>query len=125
MNYHRVIPRDFFNESKLLKCHGQLTVNIHKLGDFDVREEFEDEDEGFKIMQDEMDGSIFVSNYRFYASENFIGLSTPLNNKNPYPMMFLYESHDGNSYSGNVFEDNGVFSEEFYELLNDIKSGEI
>lgn len=28
MNYIRVIPRDFFNESKLLKCMGQLSLKI-------------------------------------------------------------------------------------------------
>jgi hypothetical protein len=125
-NYVRVIPRDFFNESKLLKCHGQLTLNIHKLNDFKVSEEFDNEEEGFQIMQSDLDGSIFVSNYIFRVNGNELALSTPLNNKENYPMTFLYYSQKTDEeYMGNVFEENGVFSEEFYEILNDIKEGEI
>jgi hypothetical protein len=29
IEYNRVIPRDLFNESKLLKCFGQLALLMH------------------------------------------------------------------------------------------------
>lgn len=41
-SYRRVLPRDLFNEAKLLKCLGQLSLMIHD-GKCELRVEHSDE----------------------------------------------------------------------------------
>ncbi len=62
-NYQRVIPRDFFNESKLLKCMGFLALKIHECkipNNIDIK--IEENDEPFDI-QLTVDGSLTIINY--------------------------------------------------------------
>jgi hypothetical protein len=64
-SYYRVIPRDLFNEGKLLTELGFLSLAIldNKEGINKVLAlELIDEEEGFIVTQDEDDGSLFVSN---------------------------------------------------------------
>jgi hypothetical protein len=118
----RVVPRDLFNESKLLKCLGQLSVNIldgklHKYGTTDL---LEDEYEGFRISQSE-DGDIFVDNYHVLAilggqTKVKLKLYSRLNSREPYPL--ICETHDGSPEY--VFADNGKFTKEFLNYIKEL-----
>lgn len=98
--YKRVIPRDLFNESSLLKCIGKLVLDIHDgVIDFIT---FEHEYEPFNIVQDDS-GYTYISNIQFYnkkgAQLHFI---RPVNSRDTWP---LYLETGNDSYS--VFDDNG------------------
>lgn len=90
MSYKRVIPRDFFNESKLLKCLGKLSIAVldRKLGPIDIEDDL-DPDKGFKIEQS-VDGEIFCSNYKFIVHKDNNDYSlvfyTPLNSREDFPL---------------------------------------
>lgn len=77
MSYIRVLPRDAFNESMLLKCIGKLVILIEdgKLPNWTYRH---DEDT-FDIQQEEGDGSISVANIHFTRNGKPVRVSTPLN----------------------------------------------
>lgn len=104
MSYTRVIPRDLFNESKLLKCLGQLALLIHdgvgipnglKL----EYSHFENDDgrleEGFRIEQDESDGALYCSNLELFCDGRLIGLRCPYNSKDPYPLIWTSDEDEG------------------------------
>lgn len=111
-DYQRVAPRDFFNESKLLKCLGRLTLLIHdgmtpvKIG---MIEDFRYSSE-FKIgLMD--DGHLVVTNRQFKIKEHFVIMKTVYNCKKPYPLIC---EHEYVEYP--VFDDNGEWTEEFIEF---------
>lgn len=133
MSYKRVIPRDLFNESKLLKCVGRLSLLIHdNLSYFDfkladrLRIEFQEVDDNkkensFKIDQNEMDGSIYVDNILFFNMltendyDNYIHVYTPLNSKLNYPLMFIYKE-EGEF----VFDEEGALTIEFLSMFREV-----
>lgn len=118
MNYNRVVPRDLFNESKLLKCLGQISVNIDgKLREYGTTDELTNEKLGFIITQDES-GNISCINYNVYAQFGSEGpvklkLHTGMNSRLNYPLICetIYSEH---IY---VFDDKGKFSKEFISYL--------
>lgn len=63
--YRRVIPRDFFNEAKLLNCLGKLSVAILN-GEIQATEELEEETSGFLVEQS-IDGNLRLINYYIYV----------------------------------------------------------
>lgn len=109
--YHRVIPRDLFNESKLLKCLGRVCLLIHdgQAGDLRVLDEHGGR---FMIEQDQSDGSFYVANWHFFIRKMQIRLSSALNSKEPFP---LYATIDGEEVA--VFDDSGDFTEEFWRYI--------
>ena len=95
MGYHRVCPRDLFNEAQLLKCMGQISLfilddvlpGLHMEGP-----EFEEAGPGFQIEQDESDGSISVVNLRFSDRNGEpVYFYTPLNSRDKWPLMMNYK----------------------------------
>lgn len=116
MAYRRVIPRDLFNESSLLKCLGRVWIllenmppNIARLGD----DEGEHGGAPFDIQQDDADGSIHVANLPFRIGRKVYRLSRPLNSRAPWP---LYATDDDAEETA-VFTDAGDFTPEFLRLL--------
>lgn len=110
--YRRVIPRDLFNEAKLLKCLGQLSLLIHD-GKAPPALTVQHDGDEFRISQDASDGSILVvSDLNFYAGKYRLTLSTPLNSQQPYPLTCLYRGTETP-----VFEDDGSLTEEFVQLV--------
>lgn len=101
MSYIRVLPRDAFNEAKLLKCIGKLTLLIEDrmLPGWT----YEYDGEPFAIEQDQNDGSIFVSNIEFLKSGIPIHLATPLNSRSSWPLQASGAGHDGDY----VFSEDG------------------
>lgn len=105
MSYLRVIPRDLFNEAKLLKCLGKISLMIHDNQLPFITVNHEDEREGFKIEQSDNDGSIYVSNLHFFDNSGTpLYFYHPLNSKANWSLMLDY---NGNTYF--CFDDNGKF----------------
>jgi hypothetical protein len=105
MSYFRVIPRDLFNEAKLLKGLGKIALMIHDNSLPYVTCVHEDERAGFKIFQNPTDGSINVSNLYFFDNNGTpIYFYHPLNCKDNWPLMMEYE---GDTYY--VFDEKGNF----------------
>jgi hypothetical protein len=104
MTYLRVLPRDAFNEAKLLKCVGKLTLLIEDrmlpgwAYDYDGA--------AFDVKQDESDGSISVANIAFTKDGERVTVGTPLNSKRAWPML---ASGAGYDYVF-VFDDAGNFN---------------
>ncbi|MGL5921954.1 hypothetical protein [Chroococcidiopsis sp.] len=92
MTYVRVVPRDFFNEAKLLNCLGKLSIAIldGNTNGYELREEFDNNP--FEIDQS-IDGSLYVTNYQIYLQGNDdpLDLYIPVNCKDRrYPLMLIY-----------------------------------
>lgn len=85
MSYRRVLPRDAFNESKLLKCVGKLTLMIEN-GELPSWS-FHYDGEPFNIIQDPSDGSIRVGNISFWRVSRAVDVRTPLNARDNWPAL--------------------------------------
>lgn len=119
MSYERVIPRDLFNESKLLKCLGQLALLLHIYeGRWPVSLHHEDPESGFRIEQDQLTGELECTNLvlTLDISGEIITLGSTYNSKEPYPLNFLSEDEQT---SGEVFNDDGSFADEFLKFISD------
>lgn len=84
-NYKRVLPRDAFNEAKLLKCVGKLTLMIED-GELSAWHYHYDGD-AFNIVQDQSDGSISVGNIKFWRNKKQVHIFTALNSKEIWPAL--------------------------------------
>lgn len=87
MTYSRVLPRDAFNEAKLLKCVGKLTLMIED-GLLPAWHYHHDGD-AFNIVQNESDGSISVANITFWRNKRQVHVVTPLNSKDAWPALMI------------------------------------
>lgn len=119
MNYQRVLPRDLFNEAKLLKCLGQLALLIHNGVGIRWPLRFEEIrlEEGFRITQDPSAGCLSCVNLELYCSTHRIELRLIYNSRSPYPLMFHY---DGAllQETGDVFTDKGELDVDFTSFLD-------
>ncbi len=119
MSYLRVIPRDLFNEAKLLKCLGQLALIIHD----GVRVprglslDHENEEDGFRIDQDSNTGALYCENLTCYCSGRMIGLRSPYNSKDAFPLQF----NVGDEIDGRVFDESGALSDDFRSALSEVE----
>jgi len=116
INYQRVIPRDFFNESKLLKCLGQLSLLIHdNKAPVEMKLYTLNEDtEPFKIGLN-FDGSLELQNWYLEIKGIPYIVSSTYNSKSPYPLFVL---RDAVEYE--IFNDDGTFSDEFINFSKKI-----
>lgn len=113
-SYIRVIPRDLFNEAKLLKCMGQLVLLIiDNMGPDGLT--FKHDGEPFKIVLFE-DGHLNIWNLHFDLKGIMVIFKTNYNSKSNYPLLCQHDSCD---YL--VFEDNGEFTEEFKQFCKEFK----
>lgn len=117
MSYNRVIPRDLFNEAKLLKCLGQLALLIHdEVGiPRGLTIEHENPEDGFRIEQDDGTGALYCENLQCSFKGRQIGLRHPYNSKDAYPLLFVLDDEEGS-----VFENNGALSSDFRSMLSTI-----
>lgn len=111
MSYRRVIPRDLFNEGNLLKCYGQLYLNLEKLRLEECLEHHADTDQ-FRIRQNEEDGSLTIQNVILVVRGRQVKLSRPLNARSPYPLWAIVEDDELQ-----VFNTDGTFTDEMREFL--------
>lgn len=111
-DYPRVMPRDLFNESKLLKCLGLLTLKI--LNGQGLGISHSENNEPFRIgfMND---GFLVVSNISFDLNEIDLLFRSTYNSKNNYTLVCTYDYEDIP-----VFDESGEFTEEFIELISSL-----
>jgi len=112
MDYQRVIPRDLFNEAKLLKCLGQLALMLHDKPIDGLVFDHESPELGFIIRRNEGSGALYCSNLVLYWKGNIIDLNSPYNSKENYPIYFSF-----NESEGRVFDESGIVTSEFKAIL--------
>lgn len=119
MSYYRVIPRDLFNESKLLKCLGQLSLIIHDgvkvPRDMELWQE--DSSAGFQIEQNEASGALYCSTLQLLYRSRSIELSCPYNSKDAYPLRYVIDDEN----EGCVFDETGALSADFLAAMGAVK----
>jgi hypothetical protein len=113
MSYQRVIPRDLFNEANLLKCMGQLWLNLEKLNLPDVEMAYDDE--SFDIDQCQDTGATFVRNITLVVNDEVVVPWRPLNSREPYPLYITRDNGDEIS----IFNDEGWFTPEMLFFLKE------
>ena len=106
MSYIRVIPRDFFNESKLLKCMGRVTILSEVTPEIDI--EVEERNEPFDIQLNELWGKLEVVNYPVTVNGERIKMGTEYNSKDNYPLILMYGNEEVR-----VLDEAGDFTEDF------------
>lgn len=114
MMYQRVLPRDLFNEAKLLKCLGQLSLLIHDGVRWPLELEHTNPMADFHVGQRREDGGLYCFNLRLLLDRREVVVYSGYNSKLPYPLQF--EGWDGDA--GYVFDDDGRFTTEFTEWLD-------
>lgn len=107
--YVRVLPRDLFNEAKLLECLGLLALHIHDNVIQGLRLEFDDEP--FSVDLSEA-GELYCANIKFWIGSRPISFYTPYNDKSSFPLQFCFDDE-----IGAVFNDDGSYSGEFKSIL--------
>ena len=111
--YQRVVPRDFFNEAKLLKCMGVLALSVLDNTTPDgIDIVIEESGDPFDIVLDEMWGLLMVSNYRVSINDEVYMIGTRYNSKSNFPFVVVY---DDTEYE--IFNEQGKFSSEFIDLF--------
>jgi hypothetical protein len=113
MTYQRVLPRDAFNESKLLKCIGKLTLLIedglipwlsYEFDQNNYEDAIDERSTGFRIWKNDSDGSIFITNLGiYYRDKKLLNHRIPLNSKAPWPLFFTNRNYEDLE----VFDDEG------------------
>lgn len=113
--YERVIPRDLFNEAKLLKCMGHLSVKILDNATPVNMECIPSESEPFIIgLMDE--GSLTITNMSVLIRGKQYRFKTTYNSKAIYPLYVDYQDCD---YL--VFDEFGNWDKEFLDFINSLK----
>jgi hypothetical protein len=113
--YRRVVPRDFFNESKLLKCLGAFMIEAERYDHIKC----ESSCEPFEIELNDS-AELSVTNYYFYCASIELRLFTPYNSKEPYP---LYADVCDEVGPFSVFSDDGKFTTEFVDFIKAWRNG--
>lgn len=121
MSYVRVIPRDLFNEASLLKCHGQIYLNLERMNvDAElVNDGSLDTGAPFRVSQD-LDGNLMVLNVYLRVRGTRMPLRRPLNARSPYPLYMGYQNAEGDEDEITVFEDDGTFTAEMVAFLKGV-----
>jgi len=121
MSYHRVIPRDLFNESKLLKCLGRLALLVNDGMAGSLQIDFDGE--SFDIRREDSSGGLYCHNFKafikrykdkVFIKNQYIGLESSLNSMDNYPLWFFT---DGMNEYERVFNEDGSFTDAFKSLI--------
>ena len=114
--YHRIIPRDFFNEGKLLTCLGLLSLRIiNSQLPHNCEITIDESGKPFDIQAGD-DGSLFVSNYATLLNDREVCFKIMQNNRSKYPLDCSYQNTDYR-----VFTEEGDWDDEFLELVNQLQ----
>lgn len=108
--YDRVLPRDLFNESKLLKCVEQLALKHHD--GFAPRLKIIHDGSSFDIVQNQGDGTLLIENLHFVLRGESVYFYTVYNSQESYPLYV-----DWRFEQIAVFNNNGEFTKEFASLV--------
>lgn len=111
--YIRVIPRDFFNEAKLLKCMGLLSLMVlDRMIPEGINIEIDESGDPFNIELNE-DGLLFVSNYQVLINNTPVFVGTTYNSKENYPFVAYV-----NYVEYPIFDEHGNFTDEFIKTFS-------
>lgn len=113
MSYIREIPRDLFNEAKLLKCLGKLYIEAERTKSVKI-EFIAHGDERFDVQQNEGDGSIFVANIEVSVAGHEVQVYTGLNSRDEWPLWAAFEDRE----PVKVFDDHGRFTADFLSIAD-------
>ena len=117
-NYTRVIPRDFFNEAKLLKCMGLLALKIHDSKTPEgITIEISENGEPVDIDLVLSDHAISVINYLVTVNGQEVIMKNKYNSRENYPMYCEVDEEDFL-----VFNEQGEFTTEFIERFKNENS---
>jgi len=117
MSYKRVIPRDFYNEAKLLNNMGRLALLINdEILPKGVRIKIQESGEPFDIERDDLENCLYMVNYSVYINGKRVPMRTNVNSRCNYPLTATIEEEE--IY---VFDDNGQFSDDFIQAATQIK----
>lgn len=115
-NYERVLPRDLFNESALLKAHGRLWILLGENRGHNAR--FEEETVPFfDIMQDQASGAIGICNLTFTVDGVTRLLQRPLNSRDSWSLWVEGGNDDPDFESVQVFDEDGNLTDEMRRLI--------
>lgn len=125
MSYTRVIPRDLFNESSLLKCLGRLQIILEGVAggphraDARLGADPDDAYSSFDVVQSSDDGSISVENLPLIVRGERLRLYRPLNSRQPWPLYVDIPENDAAPYGDtlSVFDDEGIIDQRFLDFL--------
>lgn len=113
MKYKRVIPRDLFNEAKLLKCMGHLALKVHEhLCPEGMKIELDHNGDPFQILLDGDNVVLFINNLKITVNDEPVYMGTNYNSKALYPLVLIHYEYG----AVDVFDENGEFSKDFKEL---------
>lgn len=105
--YTRVIPRDFFNEAKLLKCMGFLALYIlDEKVPFEM--EIKESGEPFEIIRNDEHDMLIVQNYDVYIKGKVYEVGTLYNSKDNFPLYAIIDDEEIK-----VLDEKGNFTDEF------------
>lgn len=110
MSYTRVIPRDLFNESSLLKCYGRIYINLEFANSHDA--ELLHDGSAFEVEQDDDSGAISITNVSLRVRGAAYALYRPLNSRETWPLYLL----NGDTEI-EVFNGDGSFSADMLVFL--------
>jgi hypothetical protein len=118
--YQRVIPRDLFNEAKLLKCLGRLVICSEAQANNTVEVRyFDHDDNGFSIQQDPADGTLYSNNISVYVNKARVHVFSNYNSKADWPLN-AYVMRSGYAMTDTelvpVFDDAGNLTVDFLKL---------
>jgi hypothetical protein len=113
--YERVIPRDLFNEAKLLKCMGRLCLLIHS-NKTPVKMSFKQPKGGFNIQQLSSDGALIITNLPVKIKSETFYFVSKYNSKANYPLYLRFENEDTQ-----VFDESGEFTTEFIAFCKKVR----
>lgn len=111
MAYRREIPRDLFNEANLLKCYGDIYINLETAGVRDVA--LVGDGAAFDVQQDPGSGDLYLANVKLMVRGKAYRPSRPSNSRRAWPLYILDD--DGEDIE--VFADDGSFSSEMLAFL--------
>lgn len=116
MSYYRIVPRDLFNESKLLKCLGKVAIVCHDEMLPGLRMVVDD-GSPFVIDQRTSDGGLYVERGIHFDGYGYpLDLYTAYNSKENYPL--LCDTDEGTI---EVLDDDGCITVAFRNFIKKLK----
>ncbi len=117
MSYTRVIPRDLFNEAKLLKCMGRLCLNIlDNKTPVPIKVIEEDECAGGFAIHLSHSGDLMIVNIRIKIKDTPVTFWTTYNSKANYPFFCGKDETE----CIEVFTDDGEYTEDFITYCKEL-----
>lgn len=122
--YMRVIPRDLFNEAKLLKGWGCIALMVHNeiQPEGVTLEHNTEEHPGFDIAQDPDSADLYITNLVLKLYGEKIDIKSSYNSKTPNTLFFTGEIM---GHEGDVLTDDGKFSSDFLSYCSTVKASRV